>query len=1221
MPPRLQIELGLAGSEINRTIKEIERLNEHLSAAEKNVHLFGGSVDANKRALNTYNTVLQGLLRGGLPTWNQYVQQLKTEMSRLTAEIDQQKRTLAEQSAMDALGVKLQQIANTQALVSDTIKRSTAEIRAYQGAINALIAQGVDPADSRIRQMQTTIQGLNNTIASLQAQSSRNAFLQQLQQTGRLIPDLEQKIKNLQVALNQATDTRRITQLNIRLREAQNELTRLRNLGLEAGNAVSSGMSRATSSTRAFNNSVSSGRGVLANLTSQLRGLVATYMSLYAAIQAAGKAFNVSMRADALSTSFSFIVEDSTERLKKLLYEANRLGVGYLTLAETNKKFIAAAKASNFDMQVAEKVFTSVANAGAKLKLSNEQIGGTFLALEQMISKGTVSMEELRRQLGDRLPGAFAMAARAMGMTEVAFNKAVANGEVLSKDLLPRLADEIDKTYGRSTTEKIESLQASVNRLSNTFTELVARSNIGNAFRAFIDGINSVTRAIAGLNNSTREAADLHATLKERYASNTSQLLTLTGEYERIRQQIAQTNTGHDEMQRIINKIAEIMPTAVTEWDRYGNAIAISTLRINAMNAAQRELLATLNRDVISRAERDARGLEVTLYRAQQQMQKMADMNQDFLLERAGGPKGEDVIVTMEDLQKKIAIAKADLVELYTLIQDRGGSLSTQSRNLLAFYGLDQAGAAMREWDKIQQQAKNGIKTLDDALRAISLASTLDSLESLRTTFEEFVGNKKFEEAMRQRTSAINKSMAAAQRLQGQLEDAILQSEQRVALARTEGIENEEQRIRNWYETRLTLAKSNAAILVQLQNNMNEELRLANEKAEKKATEDGEKAREDRRKKMLEGAKRFLEENRKLDAEEAKVSINLQRRLFESRTQIALRELNTEFKERERMINEALSAEILAGVKRVDAEKKAQAELIKAQEEYYNRREQLEAQQRELNIQTAFNGSALSVPLARLDEQIKELRFNFQGLTNEEVEQFRSKIATLENERQRLQLFESTIDNISSAFGNLFSDAIFDSENALKNFGKTFQGIAKSIISELVKIGIRYALNQAIATKAMAVTTATGIATGKALAAAYAPAAAFAATASFGGAAIAGSAALTAFVGATKAMSLAGFKSGGFTGWRSPNEIAGVVHGQEYVVNAEATRKNLPLLQAINRGQDVSTSLNSPAGRLSLAPRVETVHVAVEDIKISGDMLRIVLGRAQRNNNSFNGGV
>ena len=61
-------------------------------------------------------------------------------------------------------------------------------------------------------------------------------------------------------------------------------------------------------------------------------------------------------------------------------------------------------------------------------------------------------------------------------------------------------------------------------------------------------------------------------------------------------------------------------------------------------------------------------------------------------------------------------------------------------------------------------------------------------------------------------------------------------------------------------------------------------------------------------------------------------------------------------------------------------------------------------------------------------------------------------------------------------------------------------------------------------------------------------------------------AALTALFAAAKAKINAalGFEKGGYTGDKGTKEVAGVVHGQEYVVNAKATKKNRKALEFIN---------------------------------------------------------
>ena len=47
-----------------------------------------------------------------------------------------------------------------------------------------------------------------------------------------------------------------------------------------------------------------------------------------------------------------------------------------------------------------------MAEAARVNRSSTQEMQGVFTALTQIVSKGAVQMEELRQQLGDRLPGA-----------------------------------------------------------------------------------------------------------------------------------------------------------------------------------------------------------------------------------------------------------------------------------------------------------------------------------------------------------------------------------------------------------------------------------------------------------------------------------------------------------------------------------------------------------------------------------------------------------------------------------------------------------------------------------------------------------------------------------------------------------------------------------------------------------------------------------------------
>lgn len=161
---------------------------------------------------------------------------------------------------------------------------------------------------------------------------------------------------------------------------------------------------------------------------------------------------------------------------------------------------------------------------------------------------------------------------------------------------------------------------------------------------------------------------------------------------------------------------------------------------------------------------------------------------------------------------------------------------------------------------------------------------------------------------------------------------------------------------------------------------------------------------------------------------------------------------------------------------------------------------------------------------------------------------------------------------------NGIGDAVAQSIVFGKSFKEQIRGIAQSILSQLigslVKMGLNMVMNAALGQGLMAASTATGVAQAGALTAAYTPAAAMASLATGGtNAAAAGTGISTIF---SLLASLAGslfsgggmFKEGGYTGALGTNDIAGLVHGQEFVINASATKRHRSLLEAINAGKD-----------------------------------------------------
>tara|TARA_R110000782_G_scaffold98801_1_gene184248 strand:+ start:637 stop:3870 length:3234 start_codon:yes stop_codon:yes gene_type:complete len=229
--------------------------------------------------------------------------------------------------------------------------------------------------------------------------------------------------------------------------------------------------------------------------------------------QFAQSGFKLAKRLDSLNFAMRTIITDSQELADTQFFLADiteRYGAEVVTTTERYIKFLTAAKQSNVELKDTEQIFRSVTKAAGVLGLSTEELNGTYLALEQMLSKGKVTTEELRRQLGERLPGAFGIMADAIGVNTAELDKMLRAGEILSADALPKFAKALEKAYGIENITNVKTLQAETSRLSNAWTNFVKNvtESDGVISKALMSVLETITSAIKSLQvlNQTQEA-------------------------------------------------------------------------------------------------------------------------------------------------------------------------------------------------------------------------------------------------------------------------------------------------------------------------------------------------------------------------------------------------------------------------------------------------------------------------------------------------------------------------------------------------------------------------------------------------------------------------------------------------------------------------------------------------------------------------------------------
>lgn len=231
-------------------------------------------------------------------------------------------------------------------------------------------------------------------------------------------------------------------------------------------------------------------------------------------VAAIGKDLAIAQRTlESFQARLNFVegsAEKGAEAFQFVRKAALDLGLDLEVAAKSFGQFAAATQNTSLRGQQTRDAFMAVAKASVVLQLSAEDMQGAFRALEQMISKGNVQAEELRQQLGERFPGAVAIAAQAMGVTTAELNDMMENSELLGEELINKLVPAFEKKFAPAVEDASKTIGAEMNRMSTAFFELRAATadlveidNFVVAITMLMNGLKSAVQFLDDLADST----------------------------------------------------------------------------------------------------------------------------------------------------------------------------------------------------------------------------------------------------------------------------------------------------------------------------------------------------------------------------------------------------------------------------------------------------------------------------------------------------------------------------------------------------------------------------------------------------------------------------------------------------------------------------------------------------------------------------------------------
>jgi len=198
--------------------------------------------------------------------------------------------------------------------------------------------------------------------------------------------------------------------------------------------------------------------------------------------------------------------------------EAERTGIAVSTLRETFRGFQASTSLAGETLQTTVNIFRDINTVVTSLHLPAEKASGIFNALAQIFNKSKVQSEELVKQLGNLIPGAFAAFAaanKAQFANSSILIEEMKKGTVFAHETVERFAAFLSNRFASSFDIASKGLNANIGRMQTSFTLLGeaiyglssgALSDITKSLTSFanyltssIDGTTNLTVAVKGL--------------------------------------------------------------------------------------------------------------------------------------------------------------------------------------------------------------------------------------------------------------------------------------------------------------------------------------------------------------------------------------------------------------------------------------------------------------------------------------------------------------------------------------------------------------------------------------------------------------------------------------------------------------------------------------------------------------------------------------------------
>ena len=284
-------------------------------------------------------------------------------------------------------------------------------------------------------------------------------------------PDINREIARRSKLRSIARATAKIEQQRSKRLAGQNSLTsgllRLNNAVLNAARSEAQARGESVAKQRALNRELAKSQQYSRPIgpqpqraaavrgragAGQLAGRLGAAAAAAAAIRGVANLANASARTSAELSKLGIALEgvlgkNAAEGFKAIDRAARDFNQPIVDATRNFTQLSAAAVTNGNSIKQTETLYRALSAATKATGGDAQDLNGVLRAATQVISKGVVRSEELRGQIGDRLPGAFQLFAQATNRSAEELQKALEQGEVSADEFVTTFADFILNKY------------------------------------------------------------------------------------------------------------------------------------------------------------------------------------------------------------------------------------------------------------------------------------------------------------------------------------------------------------------------------------------------------------------------------------------------------------------------------------------------------------------------------------------------------------------------------------------------------------------------------------------------------------------------------------------------------------------------------------------------------------------------------------------------------